>query len=231
MYTNGSPLNTANISPLGGWNGMQDSCEHNSQPSESSSRTDTGNNCHFEAQTDQHHPLHGYGYPPSQQPFEGAPEFYQHSHFNITHSLQPTTSASQGYTSYGPQWQRYALHQSGYGGSWMFPYPQNPGQGPSSPGAPSVAPGLAGNHPVNRPTSSSAHSPPEPTSSAPRIPPRMLPTKRFKPPAEPPKTNVAWIVDLPPLQDSSYDNYDADDEGDNSLNYGGPEVKLIISLE
>jgi hypothetical protein len=47
--------------------------------------------------------------------------------------------------------------------------------------------------------------------------------KRFLPPAEPRKTEVAMIMDLPPLQEISYDEYDADDESDDSSDLCGTE--------
>jgi hypothetical protein len=95
----------------------------------------------------------------------------------MTHSSQPTTSASQGYPGYGPPWQGYDLHQGAYGGSQMFPPPQIPGQGSSSAGAPRLLPGPPENHPLNPPTSSSSNPPPEPPSGAPSSPPTSLPMK------------------------------------------------------
>jgi hypothetical protein len=113
----------------------------------------------------------------------------------------------------------------------MFPPPQFPGQGPSSPGAPRVPPGPPGNHPVNLPTSSSSTPPPQPPSGAPGRHPISLPTKRFQPPAEPRKTDVAGIADLPPLPELSYDEYDAAEESDDSSDLGGAEGKPPISLK
>jgi len=149
----------------------------------------------------------------------------------MTHSSQPTTSASQGYPCYGPPWQGYDLHQGGYSGSQMFPPPHIPGQGPSSPGAPKVPPGQPENHPVNWPTLSSSNAPPEPTSSTPRRPPISLPTKRFQPQAEQRKTDVARIAELPPLPEMFYDNYDGDDGSDDTSDLGGAEGKLPVSLK
>jgi len=113
----------------------------------------------------------------------------------------------------------------------MFPPPQIPGQGLLSPGAPRVPPGLAENHPVNRPTSSSSNPPPKPPSGATRGPPTSLPMKRFQPYAEPRRTDVARIPDLPPLPDMSNEGYDADDESNDSSELGGAEGKLPISLK
>jgi len=89
----------------------------------------------------------------------------------MTPSLQPTTSASQRFPSYGPQWQGYDLHQGGYGRSQMIPPPQCPGERLSPPGEPNVPPGLPGNHPLNRLTSSSCTSPAGGPSSAAGRPP------------------------------------------------------------
>jgi len=130
MSTNGSPLKTANMARPDGLFSTQQRCEDNSDTLENSSRTATGKDSPFGKQTNQYQPPHGYGYPTSQQPFPGAPQLYQHSSFNMTHSSQPTTSARQGYQSYRPPWQGYDLHQGGYSGSQMFPPSQIPGQWP-----------------------------------------------------------------------------------------------------
>jgi len=58
-----------------------------------------------------------------------------------------------------------------------------------------------------------------------------LPTKRFLPTAEPRKTDVARIADLPPLPDTSYDEFDGDDESDDSLDLGGAKVNASTSLK
>jgi len=170
MSTNGSPPKTANMAGPGGQFRMQQRREDNLESLENSSWTATGKDSRFGKQTNQYQPPHGYGYPPSPQPFPGAPQFHEHSPINMTHSLQPTTSARQGYPSYGPPWQGYDLYQRGYGGSQMVPPVQIPGLGSSSPGAPRVPPGPPENHPINRPTSSSSNPPPEPPSGATRRP-------------------------------------------------------------
>jgi len=149
----------------------------------------------------------------------------------MTHNgLQPTTSVSQRFPQYGAQWEGYDLHQGGYGESQMFRQQQFPGDGPSSPGAPRVPPGPPGNTPVNRPSSSSSNPPPGPPSGSPQSIPISLPTKRFLPPAQLQSTEVARILDLPSLPDIAYDNCDADDESDDSLNLGGAEGKHTVSL-
>jgi len=111
----------------------------------------------------------------------------------------------------------------------MFPPPQFPGQGPSSPGAPRVPPGPPGNHPVNLLTSSSLTPPPQSPSGGPGRHPISLPTKRLQPPAEPRKTDVTGIADLPPLPELSYDKYDAAEEIDDSSDLGGAEAKATIT--
>jgi len=200
------------------------SSDHGSQPA-SSKDSRSGNVAY------QNLPWHWYGYPPSQQPFPGAPQFYHNSPFNMTQNCsQPTTSVSQCYPSYGPQWEGYDLHQGGYGESQMFPQQQFPEHGPSSPGEPRVPPGLPGNNPVDRPTSSSCTATPGHTCCAPGRPLISLPTKRFLPPAEPLMTDVTRMVDLPPLPEISYVEYDADDESDDSSDFGGAEGKPPVSL-
>jgi hypothetical protein len=110
----------------------------------------------------------------------------------MTHnSSQPTTSVGQWYPGYEPPRQGYYLHQGSYGESQLFPQQQFQGQKLSSQGALRVPPGLAGNNPVNQPTSSSSTSPPGPPSGAPGRPLISLPTKRFLPLAELRNTDVA----------------------------------------
>jgi hypothetical protein len=87
-----------------------------------------------------------------------------------------------------------------------------------------------GNIPVIRPTSFSS-TPYGQLPGAPGRPPISLPTKRFKPAAEPPRTDVAGIADLPPLPEIAYDEFDADYESDDSLYLGGDEGKAPTSLK
>jgi hypothetical protein len=54
--------------------------------------------------------------------------------------------------------------------------------------------------------------------------------KQFPPPAEPHKTDVASVVDLHPLPEILYDDYNADDESDDSFDSGGAEGKPPVSL-
>ena len=177
MLANGSPPKAVNMAAAGGRFSSQQSGDDNSQSPDTISRHATCKDSQFGKHTNHYRAPQVYGYPPSQQPFPGAPQFHHQSPFNMTHSSQPTSSASQGYPSYGPPWQGYDLHQGGYGGSHMFPLPQFPGQGLSSPAAPSVPPGPLGNHHFNQPTSSSSTPPPQPPSGAPGRHPISLPTK------------------------------------------------------
>jgi len=231
MSTKGSPPKTVNMAPPGGLFALQQRGDENSESPDKSSRHATRNDSQFGKHTNQCHPPQGYGYCPSQQPFPGAPHIYDRYPFNMTHSTLPTCSASQQYPSVAPPWQGYDLHQGGYGRSQMFPPPQFPGQGPSSPGAPRVPPGPPGNHPLNQPTSSSSTPPPQPPSGSPGRHPISLPTKRFQPPAETRNPDVAGIADLPPLLEISYNEYDAADGGDDSSDLGSAEGKPPISLK
>jgi len=112
----------------------------------------------------------------------------------------------------------------------MFPCQQYPGQEPLSPGALRVPPPLPGNIPVIRLTSF-ASTPYGHLPGAPGRPPISLSTKRFKPAAEPRRTDVAGIADLPPLPEISYDEFDADYESDDSSQLAGAEGKAPISLK
>ena len=113
----------------------------------------------------------------------------------------------------------------------MFPPPQFPGHGPSSPCAPRVRTGPPGNHPVNWPTSSSSITPPQLPSGTTGRHHILVPTKRLQPSAEPRTTNVTRIADLHSLPEMYYDQYEAADECDDSSNLGGAEGKPRISLE
>jgi hypothetical protein len=116
----------------------------------------------------------------------------------MTHSVQPTSSTSQGFQSYEPPWQGYDLHQGGYGGSQMFPTAQFEGHGPSSTDPLRVPSGPLGNHPVNWPTSSSSTPPPQLPFGPPGRQPVSLPTNRFQLPREPCKADGAGSAELPP---------------------------------
>jgi len=231
MSTKGFLPKTPNMAPLGGQFGSQWRHVDDSGSSDNGSRTTTGTDSRSTKHATQYQPPHGYDYPPTQQPFSGAPQFHHHSTFNLTRSSQPTTSVSQQYPGYGPPWQGYDHHQGGYGESRMFPQQQFPGQGPSSPGALRVPPGPPGNNAVNQPTSSGSTPPPGAASSTPGRPPIRLPMKQFVPPAEPWNTDVARTADLPPMPEISSDDYYAVDKSDDHWTSGGAECKPAVSLE
>jgi len=230
MSTNGSPPKTANMAPPGGLFGSQQCPDNDVGASDNQAGNTPIKDTQFGQPTNQFPPPPGYCYPPSQPPFPGAPQFYHHAPFNMTPSSQPSSGATEGYASYGPQWQGYDFPQGGYGGPQMLPTQQFTGQGPSSPGAPRVPPALPGNIPVIQPTSSSS-TPYGQLPGAPGRPPMSLPTKRFQPAAEPRWTDVAGIADLPPLPEIAYDELDADYESDDSSDLGGAEGKAPTCLK
>jgi len=217
IWMNGSPTQTTNMTCSGGLCGTPQRHKNDSESSGNSSQTSTGKDIQFVNQTNQYHPLHGYGYLSSQQPFPDTPQLYQHFLCNITHNSQPTTCARQWYESYGLQWQGYNLHQGGYGGSQMFPPLQIPGQDVSSPDAPRVPPEPQKHNAVNYLTSCTPKLPPDHPFGTGRRPLISLPTKRFQPPAELWNTDVARITTLSPLLEMSYDDHDADVESNDSF--------------
>jgi len=231
MSTNGSPPKTVTVVLPGGQFGSQQSGYNNSESLDNSSTHGTRKDSQYGKHTNQYHSPQGYGYPPLQQPFPGTPQFYHQSPFNVTHISQSTSHAIQGFPSYGWPWQEYDLHKGGDGGFRMIPPPLIPRHGPSSLGAPRVTPGPPGNHPVNRPTSSSSTPAPQPSFGIPGKHPISLEVKRFQLPAESRKTHVAGIANLAPLQEMSYEEYDVADEYDDSSDLGSSEGKPPISLK
>jgi len=230
MLTNGSSLKTTNMAPPGGLFGSQQHPDDNVRASDNNAGNTLNNETQFGQPTNQFPPPPARSYPPSQQPFPGAPQLYHHAPFNMTPGSQPSSGATQGYATYGPPWQGYDFPQAGYSGPQMFPLQQFTGQGPSSPGAPRVSPALPGNIPVIWPTSS-ASTPYRQLPGAPGRSPISPPTKRFLPAVEPRRTDVAGIVDMPPLPEISYDELDADYESDDSSDLGGAEGNARISLK
>jgi len=184
----------------------------------------------------QFHLLLGYGYRPSQQPISVPPQFYHHSPFNITHSLQPITNTLQGYPGNVPAWQEYDLHQGSYTRSQKFPHPQFSAQWLSSVGTPRVPPAQPRNNPVILPASSSSTPPPGPRSAAPGPssnahvrPPISHPTKIFQLAVELRNTTITGILDIPPLLANSCDKCEAEDETEDSSNLGGANAKAQTS--
>jgi len=203
MSTNGSPPKTTNMAQSGSLFGSQQCAEDNVGASNHNAGNTHSKDTQFGQPPNQIHLPLGYSFPPSQPAFPGAPQFYHPIQFNMTPSSQPSSGGgTQAYQSYGLSWQGYDFQQDGYGGPQMFPPQQFAGQGPSSPGTPRVPPSQAGNYPVNWPTSSSS-TPYGQFPGAPGRPPISLPMKRFQPAAEPCRTDVARIADLPPLPEFS----------------------------
>jgi hypothetical protein len=225
MLTNGSPPKTTNMAPLGGLFGQQQCPEANVGASDNNAGNTPSKDTQFGQPPNQIHPPPRYSYLPSQPPVPGAPQFYHPAPFNMTPRWQPSScGATQEYQSYGQSWQRYNFPQGGYGGHPRIPPQQLTRQGPSSPGAPPVLPALTGNNPVNRPTSSSS-TPYGQIPGAPGRPPISLPMKRFHPAAEPRRTDVAGIAELPPLPDISYDEFDSNAVSNDSSDLGGAKGK------
>jgi len=228
---NGSPPKTTNMAPTGGLFGSQQCPEANVGASDKNAGNTRSKNTQFGQPPNQFHTPLWYSYLPSQPPFPGALQFYHPAPFNMTQSWQPNSGdATEGYPSYGPLRQGYDFPKGGYGGPQTFPPQQFTGQGPSSPGAPQVPPALVGNIPVIRQISSSS-TPYGKIPGTPGCPPISLPIKQFQPAAEPRRTDVAGITDLPPLPENSYEKFDADTESDNSSDFGGAEGKAPISFK
>jgi hypothetical protein len=71
---------------------------------------------------------------------------------------------------------------------------------------------------------------PDQPPSTPCKPPIIITTKWLQPAAEPLRTDVEWIADLPAVPEISYDEYTVDFESDDFLDFGGAEGKATISL-
>jgi len=100
----GSPTKTVIMAPPGGLRGWEQRGDDNSESPDKSPQYASRKDSQFGKYTNQYHPLKGYSYHPSQQPVPGAPQFYHLSAFNMTHSSQPASIASEGYLRYGPPW-------------------------------------------------------------------------------------------------------------------------------
>jgi hypothetical protein len=175
---NGFPPKTTNMASPHGLFGSQQHPDDNVGASDSNAGNTLSKDTKFGHPTNQIHPPPGYGYPPSQPPFPGAPQLYYHDPFNLTPSSQRSTVATQEYHSYVPLWQAYDFPQGCYCGPQMFPPQQITGHGPPSPGAPRVLPAPAQNRPVIQPTTSSSTAPAHLPSLF-RRPPISHPTKDF----------------------------------------------------
>jgi len=232
MSTNGSLPKTTKMGSTGGLFGSQQCPADNMGTSDDNAWNTPSNDTKVGQPTNQFHPPPppGYSYLPSQPPFPGAPQFYHQAAFNMTFSSQPSSGATQGYPSYGSSSQAYDFPQGWYGGAQMFPPQQFTGHGPSSPGRRWVHPAPPGHNPVIRLTSSTSTAPGQ-HPSAPGRPVISLRTKQFLLAAEPPRTDVAGIADLPPLADISDDEYNADYESDDLSYLGGAKGKAPGSLK
>jgi len=218
------------MAPTGGLFGSQQCPDDNLGASDSNAGNTPSKDTQFGQPTNQFHPPPGYHYLPLQLLFPVAPQFYHPAPFNMTQSSQPSSNATEGYPSYEPSWQAYDFAQGEYGGPQMFPPQQLTGHAPSSPGALQVPQVTPGNDPVIRLISSASASPDQLPGTRGR-PPICLPTKRFQLAVEPCRTDVAWIADLPPLPEISYDEYSVEYESNNSSDPGGAEGKALNSLK
>jgi len=209
MSTNGSPPKTTNMAPTGGLFGSQQRPDDNVAASDINGRKTLSKDTQFGQLANQFHPAPpGYSYPPLQPPFPGAPQLQHQALFNMTPSSQPSSGSAEGYPSYGQSWQVYDFPQGGCGGPRMVPHQQLTVLALSFPGSPRVPAAPPGNTPVIHPTSS-ARTAPGQLPGAPWKPPISLPTKWSQPAAGPRRTDVAGIVDLPPIPDITDDEYDA----------------------
>jgi len=206
ISTNGSPPKTTNLAPTGGLFRSQQCPDDNVGASDYNAGNTRSRDTQFGQPANQFHPPPppppppppGYSYPPSQQPFPDVPQFNHQSPFNMTPSSQPSSGATQGSQSYESPWQGFNFPQGGYGGPQMFPPQEFTGHGPSSASAPWVPPAPPEHDPVVRPTSSASTAPGQ-HSGSPRRLLISLATKRFLPAAEPRRTDVARIANLPQL--------------------------------
>jgi len=193
MSTKGSLPKTTNLATTSGLFGSQQRPDDNIGPSDNNERNTPRKETQFGQAANQFHsPPPGYSNPPPQPPFPGTHQFYRRATFNLTPSSQPSSGATQGYSSYGPSWQAYDFPQGRYSGPQMVLPQQFTGHGPSSPGTPRVPPAPPGNNPVIWLTSSAATAPAQ-LPGAPGRPPISLPMKRSQPAAERPRTDVAKV--------------------------------------
>jgi len=172
---NGALLKPTNIAPQGGLFGSQQRPDHNEVASEKHIANRSNTDTLFGQPTHHIHPPPGYGYPPLQPQFPGAPQFNHHAPFNMTPSSHPRTTATHGYQCYGPSWQAYDLTQGGYAGLQMFPPQHFTGHGPSLPGAQRVPPVPLPIIPVSRLTTFTSTAAGQ-LPGAPVMPPISLPS-------------------------------------------------------
>jgi hypothetical protein len=175
IATNRYPPKTTIMAPPGGQFGLQQCPDDNMTASDNNAGKTLSKDTPFGRPTNQYLPPPGYRYSPSQLRFPGTSKVYHPAQFNMTPCSQPSSGgAPQEDPSYGPSWQGYNFPQRGYGGPQMCSPQQFTEQRPSSPVALRVPPVLAGNIPVNCPTSSSC-TPYGQIPGAPGRPPISLP--------------------------------------------------------
>jgi len=121
MLMHGSLLTRINLSSLSALHGLQWHPDNNLGQSDNVSPTAISNDSSLGKHTTQLYPAQGYCYCSSQQPLLGNPQFYNDYPFNMSHSSQPSASATQGFPSIGPVWQGDDLHLGSYAGSQIFP--------------------------------------------------------------------------------------------------------------
>jgi len=179
MLTNGSPPKITNMAPTCGLFGSQQWPDDNVGASDNNARNTMSNDNRVRQSTNQFHPPPPrYSYPPSQPPFQGAPQFYHQAPSNMIASWRESCGATKGYPSYGLAWQASDSPPAGYDVPQMFPPQQFTGYGPLSPGVPRVPPALPSNNVVIRPTSF-AHIAPGQLAGAPGWHPIGLTMKRL----------------------------------------------------
>jgi len=112
----------------------------------------------------------------------------------------------------------------------MIPPPQFTGGAPLSPSATQGPPSLLRNDPAIQWTSSSS-SPPWPPSGSSRKPPSSVEMKRFQPPSEQWKPDVARVTDLSSVLGLSHNRDDTNNYSDDLLDLGGKAGIASISLK
>jgi len=94
------------MAPTGGLFGSQQRPNDNLESSDNNPGTPPNKNSQFREPMNQFHSPPGYTSNPPQQPqCPGAPQFYHFALSNMTQCTQPSSHATQRYSSYRPPWQ------------------------------------------------------------------------------------------------------------------------------
>jgi len=110
MLTKRLPPETANWEPPGGPNGSEQCGDNFSGWSGNGSRTTPHKNSPSMKRVNQYHPVHGYSYTHSLQPFPCTLQFNHHSPFNVTpNSSQPAISVSHRFPTDRPHQENHLL--------------------------------------------------------------------------------------------------------------------------